>query len=256
MLEPCFERVLIYDNYACRKGKGTHAGLKRTGEFLQKHYRQYGTEGWILKCDIEKYFDSIDHDILKYYIAKYIPCNKVCAFLNSVLDGAALGGKGLPLGNQTSQWFAVMFLNVFDHFVKEVLKIKMYIRYMDDFVLIHPDKAYLQFCKKEIINFLANMKLKLNNKSHIFPIRNGADFLGFHIYITDSGKIVKKLRYDSVKRIKRKLKKYKVLYREGKRTKFEIEQSYNSWRNHAKHGDCFNLIKKMDQLYDSILILT
>lgn len=257
VLEQCFEPHLIYDNYACRKGKGTHAGLKRMADFMRKHYRQHGTEGWILKCDIEKYFDSIPKDKLKDLVTKLITRivkdERLLSLLYEIIDSSSSeDGKGLPLGNQTSQWFSVLFLSEFDHFVKEKLGVKMYLRYMDDFVLIHHDKEFLRHCKREIARYLEGLELQLNVKSHIFPLKNGADFLGFHLYLTDTGKVIKKIRQDSKKRVKRKLKKYKTLYREGKRSEKEITQSYNSWKNHARHGNCHNLIKSMDKYYKAI----
>ncbi|OKO91410.1 Retron-type RNA-directed DNA polymerase [Geobacillus proteiniphilus] len=250
VLEPIFERSLIYDSYACRKGKGVHAGLKRTAEFFRRHYRKYGLDGWVLKCDIEKYFDSIDHDILKKIIRKYIADENVLWLLDMIIDST--DNPGLPIGNQTSQWFANLFLNSFDHFIKEKLKIKMYIRYMDDFILIHPDKEYLRYCKQEIVKYLDTLKLKLNRKSHIFPLRNGVDFLGFHTYLTETGKVIRKIRRDSKKRIKRKLKKFKELYASGERTKEQIERAYKSWVAHASHGNCYHLIQNMNKRYQAI----
>lgn len=251
VLEPIFDRSFIYDNYACRKGKGTHAGLDRTAEFLRRHYRLHGLEGWILKCDIEKYFDSIDHEILKVIIRKHIKDVRVLKLLDDVLDSIP-GGKGLPLGNQTSQWFSVLFLNDFDHYIKERLGVKMYLRYMDDFVLIHRDKAFLQECKLAIVEYLKDLKLELNHKSHIFPVKNGVDFLGFRLYLTDTGKVIRKVRRDSKDRVKRKLDKYQELYADGKRTKAQIVQSYGCWRGHASHGNCHNLIREMDKRFERI----
>lgn len=128
----------------------------------------------------------------------------------------------------------------------------MYIRYMDDFVLIHRDKAFLQDCKRAIVQYLNDLELKLNVKSHVFPLKNGVDFLGFHIYLTGNGKVVKKIRRDSKKRVKRKLKKFKELYKNGERTREQIEQSYYSWRGHASHGNCYYLIQQMDKRFESI----
>ncbi|MED1938956.1 reverse transcriptase domain-containing protein [Cytobacillus firmus] len=251
VLGPIFERAFIYDSYACRKGKGTHAGLDRTCEFFRRHYRLYGLDGWVLKCDIEKYFDSIDHKHLKRIVRKHIFDERVLKLLDDVIDSIP-GGKGLPLGNQTSQWFAILFLNDFDHFIKERLGVKMYVRYMDDFVLIHHDKAFLQECKRAIIEYLDGLELKLNEKSHVFPLKNGIDFLGFHIYLTESGKVVKKIRRDSKDRVKRKLKKFKELYENGERTRAQIEQSYYSWRAHASHGNTYYLIQYMDGRFERI----
>lgn len=251
VLEPIFEKTFIYDSYACRKGKGTHAGLDRTSEFLRRHYRMHGLEGWILKCDIEKYFDSIDHEILKKIIRKHIKDVRVLRMLDEIIDSIP-GGKGLPLGNQTSQWFSILFLSDFDHFIKERLGVKMYLRYMDDFVLIHHDKAFLQECKQAIVDYLEGLELELNEKSHIFPVRNGVDFLGFRLYLTDTGKVIRKVRRDSKDRMKRKLAKFKELYEEGKRTREQIEHAFNSWCSHASHGNCFYLIQDMYKRYERI----
>lgn len=251
VLAPAFERTFIFDNYACRVGKGTHAGIARTTEFYRRHYRKHGLDGWILKCDIEKYFDSIDHKILKRMIRKHIFDGRVLKLLDDIIDSTP-GGKGLPLGNQTSQWFSILFLSDFDHYIKERLGVKMYLRYMDDFVLIHRDKAFLQKCKAAIVGYLRDLELELNTSSHIFPLKNGADFLGFHIYLTESGKVVKKIRRDSKKRLKRKLKKFKELYENGERTREEIEQAYNSWKAHAEHGNSYYLIQNMDVLFNKI----
>lgn len=101
VLGPIFEKTFICDSYACRKGKGTHAGLERTCEFFRRHYRLHGLDGWVLKCDIEKYFDSIDHEVLKKIIRKHIFDERVLKLLDDIIDSTP-GGKGLPLGNQTS----------------------------------------------------------------------------------------------------------------------------------------------------------
>lgn len=250
VLEPLFERTLIFDNYACRRNKGTHAALKRTEDFYRAAYRKHGRDVWVLKCDIEKYFDSIDHEILKRMYRKHIKDDQLLWLLDMIVDSTE--GTGVPIGNQTSQWFSIYFLNGRDHYIKEKLGIKWYVRYMDDFVLMHPDKEYLRKCKKEIEWILNDLGLKLNHKAHIFPLKHGVDFLGFHTYITETGKLVKKVRHDSNKRVKRKLKKFRELYRSGERTKEQIDQAYNSWKNHVRHGDSFYLVKEIDKLYHKI----
>lgn len=146
VLTPTFERHFIYDNYACRKGKGVHAAIDRTKEYMRDYYRRYGMDGYAFKCDIEKYFDSIDHDKLKNIVRRLVKDDRVYALLVKIIDSTA--GSGLPLGNQTSQLFSLIFLSAFDHYIKETLRIKYYLRYMDDFILIDPDKEYLQYCKK------------------------------------------------------------------------------------------------------------
>jgi hypothetical protein len=125
----------------------------------------------------------------------------------------------------------------------------MYGRYMDDFYLIHPDKDYLRYCLEEIKKYLVPLGLELNQKTAVFPLTQGIDFLGFRTYLTDTGKVVRKVRRESKNRIRRKLKKYRHLLDEG-RIDFEtILQSYSSWTGHAEHGNSYHLIRKTDDLF-------
>ncbi len=251
-LEPLMERHFIYDTYACRKGKGSHAGLDRLRYFMQRHYRKHGCQGWVLKCDIRKFFYSIDHDVLKIKLNKLFKGNNdIDWLLEQIIDSAP--NPGIPLGNQTSQWFANFYLSGLDHFIKEKLRIKHYIRYMDDFVLIHDDKEYLRYCLTEILQYVeVNLKLQLNSKTHIFPLRNGVDFLGFHTYLTETGKVIRKLRQKSKNRMRRKIKKFKGLHDTGKIAKEAIDRSFQSWLGHAGHGNCYRLIEKMKEHYQNV----
>ena len=129
--------------------------------------------------------------------------------------------------------------------MKERLRIKYYVRYMDDFLLIHPDKEYLRYCQKQIETFLTGLRLELNEKTNIFPLRHGVDFLGFHTYITESGQIIRKLRHSSVKRMKGKIKKWKKDYPTGKATKQEILDSWTAWDAHAAHGNTYTLRREI-----------
>lgn len=250
IIEPIFEKTFIYDNYASRKYKGVHFGLNRLSEFMRRFYRKHGCDGWILKCDISKYFYSIDHNILKNQIRKLINNKDVLWLIDMIIDST--DNPGLPIGNQTSQFFALLYMNELDHFIKEKLRIKYYGRYMDDFYLIHKDKEYIKYCKVKIEEYVNNLKLSLNNKTNIFPIRNGIDFLGFHTYITETGKVIRKLRRNSKARMRRKLKKAKELYIAGKITKDDIDTSFESWKSHASHGNCYHLIKDMQEYYNNI----
>jgi RNA-directed DNA polymerase len=250
ILEPVIEKRLIYDTYACRVGKGTHAGLDRLKKFLGKHYRKYGTDGWILKGDITKFFYSIDHDALKQMLYPLLD-ESIYWLLDQIVDSTE--SPGLPLGNQSSQWFANLYLSPFDHYVKEKLRIKYYIRYMDDWVAILPTKDEAKRCLKEMRKYLSdNLKLSTNDKTQIFPMKNGVDFLGFRAYMTDTGKIIRRVRRKSKGNIKRKIKKFKKLYIADKMAKEEIDFSYQSWLGHAQHGNCYRLIQKMNEEYNKI----
>ena len=149
ILKPYFENRLIYDNAACREGKGTDFARDRLTGFLREHYRKHGTKGYILKYDIRHYLDSIDHEILKGML-KNIPDRNVLGLLYHIIRSHEEGvdpetgrKRGLPLGNQTSQWFALYYLDPMDRLVKERMRIKHYVRYMDDGVLVHESKEYL-----------------------------------------------------------------------------------------------------------------
>lgn len=247
VLEPRLKKTFVFDNYASQKGKGTHFGLDRLKMFMQRYYRQHGADGWVLKCDVRKYFYSLDHGVLKSQLRRLITDPDVLWLLDMIIDSTE--GKGIPIGNHTSQWFAILYLSGMDHFIKERLGIKYYGRYMDDFYLIHHDKDYLQYCLKEIRRYVEDLGLELNNKTAVFPLSQGIDFLGFRTFMTDSGKIVQKIRRDSKNRIRRKLKKFRKLLDEGQIDFETILASYVSWKGHAEHGDSHHLIRQMEELF-------
>lgn len=251
VLEPIITRSFITDNYASQVGKGTHFGLDRLQEFLRRYYRRHGSDGWILKGDISKYFYSIRHDTLKTLIRKKITDPDVLWLVDMIIDSTE-GNVGIPIGNQSSQLFALLYLDGMDHFIKEKLGIKYYGRYMDDFFLIHEDKEYLRYCRKVIEDHVGALGLSLNGKTTISPLKNGIDFLGFHTYLTETGGVVRKVRRRSKNNMKRKLKKMGDLYAAGRIDKKTVEQSYQSWRGHASKGNCYHLIRRTDHYYNDI----
>lgn len=239
----------IYDNYASQKGKGTHFGLNRLWKFMRSYYRNYGTEGWILKADISKFFYSIDHDILKEQLKRYILDKRVLKLCFEIIDSTT--GVGIPIGNQTSQVFALMYLNGLDHIIKDQMGIRYYGRYMDDFYIILKNKNELKEIKKTIETEIGELRLQLNPKTQIFPLKNGIDFLGFHSYLTEGGGVVKKIRRDSKNNVRRRMKKLKRLRKQGVVSEKTLQQSYNSWMGHAKHGDTYHLRKNIDEEFGS-----
>lgn len=245
IIEPMLEPRLIYDNAACRKGKGTHFALDRLNGYMRKGYNKWGSDFYALKCDVHKYFYSIDHDVLRKYLYRYIADEDIRWLLDVVIDSTD-STVGLPIGNMTSQWFAVFYLDALDRFIKEELKIKMYVRYMDDFIILHNDKKFLQECLRRIREFLYDeLKLELNEKTQILPIRNGVDYIGFHSYLTDTGKIIRKLRKRSKAAMKRKIKKFNEAYAAGELDYMSIQQSVAAWMGHAKHGNTYYLRKNI-----------
>ena len=244
----------IRDNYASQKGKGMHDGLMRLKQQMVDYYRKTGSaDGWVLKCDVHHFFASIDHDLLKVKLQRLVERKgidwKVYYLLCTYIDTT----PGLPLGYQTSQLFALMFLDEFDHIIKEKYQIKRYGRYMDDFFVILPDKAELQRLLKDVQALMSEYKLELNDKTAIFPLRNGIDFLGFHSYLTENGGVVQKLRQESINRIRGRIKKWRRDYTEGKISKEKIIEKFTSWDAHAAHGDTHSLRRKYADQVEEII---
>ena len=247
LLAPWFDKHVIYDNAACRIGKGTHFAMNRMDAFLHEHFQHYGTEGYILKCDISKYFNNIDHDILKGKLFRIFREERVRKLLNDIIDSYEVTpGKGIPLGNQTSQWFALWYLDGLDRYVKEERRIKHYTRYMDDFILIHPDKAYLMETLHGMENILHGLGLSFNNKTQVFPIRHGVEYLGWRFYLTESGRVVRRLKKHSKIRWMRRLVKLRREYAEGITDLDKIKESLNSYRAHMSYGNTY-------QMYDKVM---
>jgi retron-type reverse transcriptase len=250
VIEPLFDRKMIYDSYACRVGKGTHAGADRVTELLRRAVRLW-PRPYCLKCDIARYFPSVRHDTLLAIIRRTISCEDtlwlIQEILSSWVDSADPEPRGLPIGNLTSQLWANVYLDPLDHFVKEVLRVRFYVRYMDDFVIIGGDKRELWQVKREIEGFLEHrLGLRLNGKSGIFPISHGIDFLGYRIWPDR-----RRLRKRSVKRMRQALKYFEKAYREGKIDLERINASIQSWLGHAKHANTYRLREK---LFDSFVL--
>ncbi|MGF7002606.1 RNA-directed DNA polymerase [Lachnospiraceae bacterium PF1-21] len=245
IIKPLMEKRLIYDNAACREGKGTHFAGGRLTLFMRKMFHQHGKSFYILKGDIKQYFPSISHQVLKEKLTNVIKDFRVRKLLFELIDTYELTeDKGLPLGNQTSQWFAIYYLDSLDRLIKEKLKIRYYSRYMDDFLLLHEDKEYLQYCLMEIQNHVEqSLKLRLNQKTEIIPARQGVSYLGFRYLLTANGKVIRRQLAPAKKRMKQKLKKLKWEYHEGTIELENIKQSLAGFTGHLKHGHTYQLRK-------------
>lgn len=216
VLKPIISKHVIYDNAACQKNKGTDFGLNRLTKFLKREFiNEHGNDFYYLKCDIHKYFPSINHEVLLNKL-KRIGLTDDELYMARLFMTNYETSVGIPLGNLSSQWYALIYLDDLDRFIKEKLQIKGYIRYMDDFILIHKDKNYLRYCLKEIDSFCKErLKVELNAKTQIGKVKNGIDFLGFRLILTETGKVIKKLRGSSKRRIKRHLRNLKKLEDKG-----------------------------------------
>lgn len=183
VLYPFFNRTFIADSFSCRLGKGTHKARERFQKFLRQASGNHKQIVWILKCDIRKFFASIDHEILLQILAAYIPNRDIVWLLAEIIDSfhSTRPGVGLPLGNLTSQLLVNVYMNRFDQFVKHKLKAKYYVRYADDFVIVSVNRNQLELFLPEINKFLEQkLKLKLHpDKISIGAIASGVDYLGW-----------------------------------------------------------------------------
>ena len=250
VLLPKLKDVFIRNNFAGQKGKGTLFGLDQLRNDMLSFYEEYGTDGYILKCDITKFFYTIDHEVLREIVYKHFEDEEIRWLCDLYIDSTE--GLGLPLGNQISQVFALLYLNDMDHMIVEELDIKYYGRYMDDFYLICHSKEHLKYCLERITEHVHSLKLTLNNKTQIIPFKNGVDFLGFHTYVTVEGKSIRKLKGSNKRHIKKELRKKSKLVKAGKISMQEFNESYRSWKNHALHGNCFKLVQSMDEFVKSL----
>lgn len=252
VIMPRLQRVFILDNCAGQKGKGTLFGLGRLRDQMLQFYRKYGFAGYILKCDITKFFYSISHEQLKDIIEYHFGYDQdICWLCNLFVDST--DGKGIPLGNQINQGFALMYLDGMDKLIMHELGIEYYGRYMDDFYLIHPNKEYLRYCLEVITAYLQTLDLTLNGKTQIFPFKNGVSYLGFHTYIAPDGKPIRKLKNQNKRNAQRKFVRMAKLVAEGRLPEEKFRASYGAWKNHISHGNCYRLGESMDKRTTEIL---
>jgi len=231
-LYPFFDKTFIFDSYSCRLDKGAHRAINRFNRFFLKASRNNTKTCWVLKGDIKNFFASINHEILINILKDYISDENIIRLLTQVVNSFHVeNGKGLPLGNLTSQLFANIYLNEFDRFVKHKIKAKFYIRYADDFVILSDDKGWLEnqvFKIKEFLSSSLNLEIH-PNKISIKTMASGVDFLGW-VNFPDHHV----LRQSTKKRMFRKLKEnnYK-------------EESYLSYLGMIKHGQSYKIKQEL-----------
>ncbi len=253
VIMPRLQRVFIRDNCAGQKGKGTLFGLERLSSQMQAFHSKYGFAGYILKCDITKFFYNISHGQLKDIVHYHFGYDQdICWLCDLFIDSTE--GKGIPLGNQINQGFALLYLDGMDKLIKHELGIEYYGRYMDDFYLIHPSKEYLKYCLEVITAYLETLDLTLNGKTQIFPFKNGVSYLGFHTYLTAAGKPIRRLKNQNKRNAQRKFMRMAKLVAAGELPMEKFRTSYGAWKNHISHGNCYKLSRAMDEQINEILM--
>lgn len=238
VLEPLFERRLIYHSYACRVGKGSHAAVRQAQIYAQRF-------PYFLKCDIRKYFRSVDHATLNHLLVQIIKDRKVLALLSRIIAHPVAGhlpGKGIPIGNLTSQHFANLYLGELDHFIKERLRVVGYLRYMDDFLCFGTTPSYLHGLHFEIRHFLEErLLLSLKEQATLLaPVTEGVPFLGFRIF---PGTI--RLQRKGVIRLRRKLRARELDYHQGIIDEGLLSRTVGSMIGHLVHADTLALRRQL-----------
>ena len=328
ILYPETVRHFIRDNCACQKGRGVDDTMNRMDAHLHKYFRKEGTNrGWVLQCDISKYFPSTPYTVAQNALIKVIKdkeaAMRACEIIESfccaeienrflemgvdrnIAEGAAyklsmqrveilkakimtpddvdevsksahkkmretIGAvpglnreeregffnwvttnafRGIGLGSQVSQITELTVLNGLDHYIKEKLRVKHYIRYMDDFILIHSDKNFLRQCKKEIEAYVSDLGLSLNKKTCIYPLQQGIRFLKWRFILTETGKVIRRKDKKKVNDRRRKLRKFKERLDNGLMTMSQISDSFQSWRADAMRGNMRRVILDMEDFY-------
>ena len=252
VLYPQITRSFIRDNCACQRGKGVDDALDRLTVHLRRYYFKHGPNGWALKCDIRHYFAETPHDVAKAAIRKRLTDQRAAYYTDAIIDSFG-GDKGIGLGSQVSQITELAVLDDLDHYIKERLRIKHYLRYMDDFILIHEDKSVLRAALAEIEKRLSALGLTLNEKTQILPLKNGVLWLKWRFVLTDTGKVIRKICMKSVVRERRKLRRMAKLSVAGRIPVAAITESFITWKAHAQRGNCRKIVADMQKLYDKLL---
>ena len=262
-LMPYFSKRVVLDNAVCQKGKGMHFALKRFEYQLKKFALKNKNNGYVLKCDIKKFFPSISHKILIDKMCTPIKDKNLKKLVFDIIDGYHTNieylqkydilplqsglktGRGIPIGNQTSQIFGMFYLDELDRFVKEKLKIKIYSRYMDDFVIVCKDKQMLVEVFDKIKQKVESLQLTLNSSSQIFPLKNGVTYLGFRYFLNSNGKLVKKVKQQTIRRFKKRIKLLNRAYFDGAIEKDDIKSTLSAYHGHFCHSNSFKIEKKL-----------
>ena len=242
-LEPLFERAAIFDSYACRPGKGSHLAVRRA-QYFTGHF------GRFLKLDIRKFFESSDHQVLKNALRRLVKDRRLLALADRIIDHGAPGstpGKGLPIGNLTSQHFANYYLAPLDHFVKEKLRAPGYVRYMDDFLVFSDSKYFLRDAHQRIGDFVEHdLKLKLKSEVTVHaPVSEGVPFLGLRIW-------PQMIRLDgsNKRRLIRSLRTGAAGLADGRWSEDDLAASLRSRLGHAGHANTLRLRQSLGKLMD------
>ncbi len=252
ILNPVFDKIFIPNSFSCRIDKGVHKGVLALERMIRAESKNFTRPCFVLKCDVQKFFDSVDHQILLNFLKKKIVDPDTMWLLQKVIESFAttqtnlFDRQGLPIGNLTSQLFANVYMNQFDQFVKHVLRVRCYARYTDDFVVVSSDRAYLEAPVNPIRSFLGDqLHLKIHpQKISICPCNKGVDFLGYVAFPH-----YRLLRKKTKRRLFRKLKERITAYRNGIVSEDSLSSSLQSYLGVLSHANAYRLTQDLKNQY-------
>ena len=248
-------RGFIYDNGACIRGKGKDFTVCRVQCQLERYYRKHGADGWAVHLDVKSYFPSTPHREIKKLLQERIREEAYLPYLFEIVDSYSDGSedpRGIGLGSETSQLVQLALLNRLDHRMKEEVKPDVYIRYMDDFLIVDHDREKVEACRRIVTEELEKLSLKCTDKEGVYPLSRGVKFLQMRFILTESGKVVTKISDRSIRRERRQLRNLKELEDRGERTKACRQKHYQSWIATVKPYDSGNALRAMDRYYENL----
>lgn len=244
VLTPKFEKILIKWNTAGQQRKGQHMAMNGLRDQMLDFYKRNGMNTWIVKCDIHKYFYSIDHEIMKDILDYYFDDDFTTWMNHLFIDST--DNPGLPLGNQVNQKYALLLLHSLDQMITIEFGNPYYGRYNDDFYVLCKTKDAAKEILEAVRMMTESLGLELNPKSQIVPFRMGLCYLGFHHYVTDKGEYIRKLRGDKKRKTQRKIRRWVRAVNDGKMPMEKFDEKYGACKNHMLHGNCIKLCHSMD----------
>ena len=248
---PQVSRSFIADNFACQKGKGTLAARQRLEEYLHRYYRKHGTDGYILKIDIKGYYPNMNHRFAEKMLSEYLD-DETYQMAARVLQHLP-GEVGYNPGSQIVQIVGITALDDTDHYIKERLGVKYYIRYMDDFLIIHHDRETIEGYLAAIRAKLEGQGMRINeSKTFIQKVRDPVTHLGFIYRLTPSGKVVVLANPAKIKHEKKKVMRMIAKVRKGEMTKHDVDVHFKAFKGSVRYGNSHQLIYRLNRWYESL----
>lgn len=249
---PIMSKSFILDNYACQTGKGQDKAREWLKEFLRSFYRKHGTEGFVFQLDIKGYYPNMNHRLTEALFWSRLP-EEAAEQVARILSDQYTGETGYNPGSQLVQIAGISVLDGLDHFIKEQLHIRYYLRYMDDLILIHDSKDHLEECAKKISTFLEDLHLEPHpTKTRLYPVTDGIPFLGFVFTLTSTGKVFMHVKPEKLKAKRRTIRRLVAKSKRGEIPREKVDESYYDWRSYAEKGDSFMMLRRMDQFYEDL----